>query len=200
MKKGVESKDIACVILAAGFSRRFGGDKLRAVLPGGDTVFTRSVDIYNRVFSQLYAVVRPDMMRPKTNSDVIYILNDQAQQGMSQSIVSAVKHLNPELGWLFALADMPYLRADTVRKITQAAHADAIVQPLHGNKPGNPVFFGRRYRDKLLNLNGDAGARGLIQEASSNIARSDAVVQVTVNDPGIHHDIDCPADMQAELA
>jgi molybdenum cofactor cytidylyltransferase len=52
---------------------------------------------------------------------------------------------------------------------------------------GNPVGFGRVHLQALLALQGDRGARGLLQSCP--------VTEVAVDDPGIFRDIDTPADL-----
>jgi molybdenum cofactor cytidylyltransferase len=52
---------------------------------------------------------------------------------------------------------------------------------------GNPVGFGRVHLAALLALEGDQGARRLLQTCP--------VTEVPVEDPGIFRDIDTPADL-----
>jgi molybdenum cofactor cytidylyltransferase len=50
------------------------------------------------------------------------------------------------------------------------------------------VGFGRGFRDDLLGLTGDAGARVVLMSHAS------AVHQLEVDDPGVVQDMDTPAD------
>lgn len=184
----------SCVVLASGFSRRFnaenGDDKLAHTLASGATVLQQTLTVYTDVFSQVYVVLRPeqiDAYHPliRRLDTVVPIPNTAADMGMSQSVIKAVMQVPPRAGWLFALADMPYLKPDTVRRIVHAATPNNIVQPRCFDKPGNPVFIGRDFAKQLLELNGDTGARELIKGLAADRLR-----RLVVDDPGVTQDID----------
>jgi len=88
-----------------------------------------------------------------------------------------------------ALADMPWVRPQTIASLAAAIRAGAgIAQPLYRGQRGNPVAFSRRYLPQLQRLSGDQGARALL--------KTEAVEQIAVDDPGIVRDIDTPADLR----
>lgn len=62
-----------------------------------------------------------------------------------------------------------------------------IAVPTWQGHRGNPVAFSRKYLPELLVLNGDQGARRLLQAFP--------VAEIAVDDPGIRMDIDTPADL-----
>ncbi|HSW83600.1 MAG TPA: hypothetical protein VLH12_09000, partial [Usitatibacter sp.] len=57
------------------------------------------------------------------------------------------------------------------------------------NARGHPVGFSARLREDLLALDGDEGARSVIQ------SHRDAVTLIPVDDEGITVDIDTPRDL-----
>ncbi len=199
-----DSKEIACIVLASGFSRRFGDqDKLSAKLPNGQTVIEQTLAIYQAVFDRVHLITRPEQFSQSNLSDstewaecgnfdnhVELISNHNAEQGMSQSMVTAVSKVPSEGGWLFALGDMPYLEESTVRMVLEQSLSSNIVQPCYKGRPGHPVFFGGAFAQKLLNLQGDQGARGLVDQANSQ-----QLVKLPVDDPSILWDIDLLADI-----
>ena len=63
-----------------------------------------------------------------------------------------------------------------------------IAVPIYQGRRGNPVGFSRKYLPQLLALHGDQGARSLLQIFP--------VVEVAVDDPAIHQDIDIVADIR----
>lgn len=184
--------DVACVVLASGFSRRYGADKLLERMTSGQSMIEQTVALYRRVFQTVYVVARPDnfalINKLNTLTGVILINNTRADLGMSQSVVAAVKSVHPNSAWLFALADMPYLNADTVSSICSASKSDKIVQPVFNGTPGNPVSIGVSFRDQLLDLHGDLGAKQVVKSAGAALHRVDC------QDLGIHQDIDTPND------
>ena len=63
--------------------------------------------------------------------------------------------------------------------------------PCYGARRGHPVGFSAQLRSQLLALDGDTGARAILQRLS------DRLVRVAVDDPGILVDIDRPEDLAA---
>jgi len=59
-----------------------------------------------------------------------------------------------------------------------------IVVPVREGQRGNPVLWGRRYFNRMQELEGDAGARDLLQEYAANVSR------IEVADESIFVDID----------
>jgi molybdenum cofactor cytidylyltransferase len=76
----------------------------------------------------------------------------------------------------------------TLRALLAALEEGAhIAAPVFEGRRGNPVAFGARHLPALLALTGEHGARSLL--------RSEPVVEVAVDDPGILRDIDTPGDL-----
>ncbi len=111
-----------------------------------------------------------------------------AEQGMAASLVHGLQQSADYAGWIIALADMPYIKPDSIKKLlhTMQAGTDIGVLVYQGQR-GNPVGFSRKYLDQLLALSGDQGARKLLQQH--------LVTEIAVDDPGILHDIDVPEDL-----
>jgi molybdenum cofactor cytidylyltransferase len=115
----------------------------------------------------------------------------RAEQGMGHSIACGVAASRQAEGWIIALADMPWVRARTIGRLRDAlAGGAALAAPTHAGRRGNPVGFSRAYRDELLALRGDRGARGIL-------ARDQAVLSsVECEDPGVLRDVDTPAALR----
>ncbi|ASU39049.1 molybdopterin-guanine dinucleotide biosynthesis protein MobA [Herbaspirillum sp. meg3] len=113
-----------------------------------------------------------------------------AGEGMSASLMCGIRHTKDATGWLIALGDMPHVQTSTHGGLL-AALKDGVdlAVPVYLGKRGNPVAFGRKHLDGLLQLSGDRGARELLKSSPVN--------EIPVNDPGIHRDIDTRADLAA---
>ena len=121
------------------------------------------------------------------------VVNNVADQGMGTSISAGVTATQDASGWLIALGDMPYIRADTIAAVANALRNDArIVAPLMAGKRGHPVGFSMLFRNQLMSLKGDAGAREILT------TDADSVTEICVDDAGIFSDIDTPADLNRE--
>ena len=188
----IGNSQVSCLILAAGQSRRFGSTKLLHPMADGRTLIQHTIAIYQAVFDEVQVVIRPDdpgMHAAVSKTLASVLINPQAEQGMSQSIVTGIGSLDTQDAVLIALGDMPYIDPKTVRKIADQMQLDKIVVPCCDGQSGNPVGFGAKYFDELLMLNGDVGARHLINQHQSNVDYLD------VSDAGIFLDIDRPHDL-----
>ena len=186
---------LAGILLAAGRGRRFdpsgASNKLLAPLASGEPVVLASARALLANLSLVVAVVPPD---DGGVGDALRVLGcsvtvcPAADSGMGASLAHAVGEAPGADGWLIALADMPYVQGATVASLCAAIEQGAgIAVPVHEGRRGNPVAFGAAYRDALLALAGDQGARAIV--------RSHPVTEVQVSDSGIFQDIDTRADL-----
>ncbi len=114
-----------------------------------------------------------------------------AAEGMGVSLAEGVRAAADAHGWVVALADMPYLRPETVRVIARALSEGAVIAaPSYRGQRGHPVGFARRFLDELSSLRGDAGAREIIK------GHPDWITLYDVDDPGVLRDIDERSDLE----
>ena len=152
-------------------------------------MLARTLSLYREVLDDVTAVVRPDepaIAALVAAADCRVIEAADAALGMSRSLAAGVAAMHAD-GLLIGLADMPYVRPNTVRALVAAMqrHPERIVRPLHKGKAGNPVGFPASQYHALTTLRGDAGARDLLAE------RTDVFV-VEVDDSGVLRDVDRP--------
>ena len=182
--------NVACVVLAAGASRRFGSPKMLHNLPNGSAMINQTIDIYAQVFDNISVVVALDdlqMMRLLENSPVKIVQSPNSQLGMSQSIAAGVVANSEADAWVFALGDMPYVKPTSVQAMCEVIKNDNIVIPRFHERVGNPVGFGRLFKVELLEIKGDRGAKSVIQK------NSERVIFVDTDDEGVVLDVDYPS-------
>ncbi len=119
------------------------------------------------------------------------IINNNSHLGMSESIKLGINASTGKRGYLIALADMPYVKTSTIETVCQSLKVNNIALPYSDHRAGNPVAFGLEFKESLLALTGDQGAKSIV------LAHQDVVEKVGVKDPGIWHDIDVPSDVIA---
>ena len=109
---------------------------------------------------------------------------------MGVSLAHAVRVTPEATSWIVALADMPFIRPETIRLVAERLDSGAaLVAPAWRGERGHPVGFAARFRDELSALTGDAGARELLR------SRRDELDLIECDDPGVLRDIDTPADL-----
>lgn len=183
----------AALILAAGRGRRFGSDKRRARLADGRTLLGATLDRYAQVFDRVLVVLRPGEALPADGPrpGVEVVFAPGADRGMGASLADGIGAC-AGLCWIFvALGDMPWVRTATLEAlrraaVTEPAAASPVIQPVRAGHPGHPVGFRAALFPALSRLDGDTGARPVVQLA-------ERILRVPVDDAGIHRDADTPA-------
>jgi len=108
---------------------------------------------------------------------------------MGASLAHGVRAAGDADAVLIALADMPWIRPDTLAAVVAALQrGEAIVIPRYQGKRGHPVGFGRVHFAELTTLGNDEGARAIV-------ARGEGICWIDVDDPGVLRDVDVPADL-----
>jgi molybdenum cofactor cytidylyltransferase len=186
---------IVGLLLAAGRGRRFDPSgiqsKLLQTLPaaGGSTVLASAAAALAAALP-VCIVLRPDVPDQIAQiAEYPWVQCVNADDGMAASLAYGVRQTQEAAGWVIALADMPYVETSTIEALATALRQGAdIAVPTFQGRRGNPVGFSRLHLPRLLALRGDQGARSLLQ--------SFPVVEVALDDPGIHQDIDTVADIR----
>ncbi|MBH3337595.1 nucleotidyltransferase family protein [Pseudomonas mendocina] len=185
---------VAALMLAAGYSRRFGGDKRRATLADGRSLLAASLALPCSMLEEVWLVLRPDEAPAGLDlpAGVRVVQNPASAQGMGHSLAAGAERLLAESdadAVAIFLADMPSIRRDSLETLITHSCANNIVLPSYQGKRGHPVLFGRDFWPQLATLSGDAGAKTVLQH------NAEAMHIVGLDDPGVLQDIDTPADL-----
>lgn len=208
--EGQSRARLAGLILAAGQSSRFGADKRLAPFGNGETLLTCSIALIEPFCEKVFVATRaeesergPELLgRWWKRGNIEQFCAPDSAQGMGSTLANAMQRIRDFeraqgvefSGLLLSLADMPYIKPETIVRIVAAHSIDNISLPCYhypnGRKRcGHPVIFGRKWFDDLLTLRGDRGARRVIEVNAA--ARS----EVPVNDSGIFRDVDRAEDL-----
>ena len=182
------------LILAAGFSRRFGSNKLVAELPNKRPLILETISNIQQATTNVSVVVQEGDSETKNlliNTDINIISFDNANHGIGASLAYGVQQTADWAGWLVCLADMPHIKPCTYRALLNNISRSNIVLPTYNNRIGNPVGFGSSFYDALIQLSGDTGGKGIVQKNPR------AITQCAVDDSAIFFDIDSKEDIQA---
>lgn len=183
------------ILLAAGSASRFGAHKLLHPLSCGTPVGVAAARNLLRGCGNALAVVRPDDNELATllrAEGLEIVIAEHASSGMSASLAAGVRAAPDANGWLIGLADMPWIAPDTIQEIaTMLDRGAALAAPGYKGLRGHPVGFGHAFKDELVKLAGDMGARELVLNNTYRLAL------FPCDDAGVLRDIDTPADLSA---
>lgn len=186
--------DVTGILLAAGFSSRFGSNKLLVEL-NGQPLIAHSASALTPC-DRIIAVVRAgdEALQSVLNAQGIdCVVNTEPARGMGYSIACAVNATSQSSGWCILPADMPGLKASTTLQVIDALRAGAVlVAPWNQGRRGHPVGFGARFFDALAALDGDTGARHILQQYA------DLLTVINTDDAGVFNDIDTREDLDTQ--
>jgi molybdenum cofactor cytidylyltransferase len=200
--EGKSGSGVGAVILAAGESRRM-GDVNKLCLPvDGKPMLLHAVEaVVDAGIEKIWVVTGHESSRIRAllkDYPVGFIHNEDYGDGLSTSLRAGIEALDADLaGALICLGDMPRIRPSHIQLLVKNFDPDGptpICVPVHGKSRGHPVLWPRRYFADIRRLEGDVGARHLLDRYRSRIK------PVNVSDDGVLFDIDSPEVLEGRRA
>lgn len=185
------------ILLAAGFSHRFGPqNKLLQPLGNGDSIAVQAAKNLIAALPTSLAVVRPSYNKlaeqfRQIQLNVIACPDDKTEMAdsLALAIEAASKFEAARDGYVIALADMPFIQPATIIKVVAAIQAGAsIAMPSYQGQRGHPVGFSAKFKEALMAVSGEQGARTIIKR------HEDELTLIQTDDVGVITDIDTLED------
>ncbi len=189
---------LCAVLLAAGASRRFGGDNKLLADIGGTPLVRRVAEqlLGSRVTGVIVVTgFEGDKVRGSlAGLDIQFVENTDYAEGLASSLRCGVAALPKGVaGAMIVLADMPGITTALIDRLIGVFEKEAcakIVFPTReSGAQGNPVIWPSRFFKEIQSLSGDTGAKPLIAAHTKN------TIGVRVKDEHALHDIDAPGDL-----
>ena len=188
--------EITGVLLASGFSTRFGANKLLTRLDHQPLIAHSAAALSpcDRVIA-VVRIVDAALQAELRVLGIDCVFNTEPERGIGHSIACAVKGTANSDGWCLLPADMPYVSPATTALVVSALRSGAaIAAPTCDGRRGHPVGFAATFRSALSELDGDVGARNVINRNAEQLTLIDT------DDAGILVDIDTAADLEARTS
>lgn len=193
---------LAVVILAAGFGRRFGSNKLYAEW-NGVPLYKRTIKLYQNVKKkaeedremeitcELILVTQYEKIYEYAKEQGLKaLINPHPELGISSTMKIGLKEALTSDACMFAVSDQPWLKEETViRLIKEYANSKKQMALVSRNGiSGNPCIFSGRYYQDLLSLEGDRGGKRILNRHPED------VVWVEAGDDEELKDMDVPVN------
>ncbi|WP_149303072.1 nucleotidyltransferase family protein [Pareuzebyella sediminis] len=190
-------KNIAVLILAAGSSSRMGRPK--QLLPWKDTTLLGTILKKSKLSCPTEIVVVLGAYAERIKSEIekdeyILLVNKNWESGLGGSLAFGITHILENRkgldGVLVLLGDQPFVDEDFIETMIKTFYENekGIVATSYGKKVGVPALFSRDYFNELIGLEGDSGAKFLLQEYE------DDIIPLTAGTVTL--DIDTPQDYE----
>ncbi|MDR2257728.1 MAG: nucleotidyltransferase family protein [Treponema sp.] len=168
------SGGVCAILMASGFSKRFGDtNKLLASFRGKPLArhtldLVCGLDCFSRI---IFAAAEDPVLALAGGLPVTAVRNEHPERGQRESIRLGLE-ANPAAEWyMFFPCDQPLLNAAVVRRVVAARRPGHIVLPCCRGEPGNPVLFSGLFRDELLTLGQGERGRDIIRRHSESLIR-----------------------------
>jgi molybdenum cofactor cytidylyltransferase len=191
------------LVLAAGAGSRFGGRKLLAPWRDGRLIDGALAAAFAAPVESVRVVVGFDAVA--VSAAAVAFAADAGEhrmhvveapdhaEGLAGSLRAGIAALpGSATGVLVFLGDMPLIPRQVLEPLAQALSRGApAAVPVFQGQRGHPAAISESLFPDLLELDGDNGARGLLESLGA------AVVEVPSPTAGVLWDVDAPADLEA---
>ncbi|PEQ14529.1 molybdopterin-guanine dinucleotide biosynthesis protein MobA [Novosphingobium sp. PC22D] len=181
---------LAAIVLAAGSSTRFGGDKLSADFNGEPLVRHAIRAARAAPVARVAVVAHPSLdCGVWAGAPPVEVLR-LTSAALSESLKAGIARVSgdPIAGVFVFLGDMPLIPHETARRLADMLGEAYAVVPRHEGKSGHPVLLSARAFPDIAGLGADEGAGRLLRSR-------DDVVFVDCDSPLVRLDIDRPRDL-----
>ncbi|MDR0629631.1 MAG: nucleotidyltransferase family protein [Treponema sp.] len=181
-------EEVDAILLAAGFSRRFGTANKLLVPFRGKPLARHTLDLVSSLgsFRRIFFITAATPVQALAEGlPVRVIQNDKPEQGQRESIRLGVS-ASQGAYYMFFPCDQPLLEADTVRSLLDLRRPGCIVQPACNGIPSTPTLFSATFREELLSLAPGAHPRDIKRRYP------EAVITGILTDASSLRDIDDP--------
>ncbi|WP_099866593.1 NTP transferase domain-containing protein [Pararhizobium haloflavum] len=191
---------IETILMAAGRARRMGEGgphKLLAEFDGIPLVRRAAMAALEMEATPVSVVTghrRAEIYEALAGLDCSEVFNPDFADGMASSLQAGIRALKDRTdGALVLLADMPAIKPEHLRLMAEAFREGggrAVVRAVTGGKRGNPVILPRAAFPAILTLEGDVGARQIVESGAYPI------IDVDIGEAAAR-DVDTPEAVRA---
>ena len=177
---------IACLLLSAGVSQRFGSLKALAKLNGETIVTYLQKLLLDTGLHEIIVVLganaedlKPFILKHK---QVRFVYNKDYNLGQTSSFKSGLQHLDAHCqGVLLLPIDYPWIKKATLETLCGvfSKKKPAILVPIFNGRRGHPPVFATYLKTEFLALNNDLGINTLAHHHQKE------TILLPVDDPGV---------------
>ena len=184
------------IIMASGFSRRMGKDKLLMEIKNKKIIELIIEAAKRSNLDEIILICRLKEIGDIGKSyNIKTIYNKKAQLGQSQSIILGIEN-SKNSSYMFLVADQPFINHLLINELINCyrKNKDKIIVPSDNNEINMPTIFPQKFKEELLQIKGDKGGREIIQNNPKSIK------MMKVDDGNLLKDIDTIEDYNKILS
>ncbi|EKQ55047.1 MAG: putative MobA-like protein [Clostridium sp. Maddingley MBC34-26] len=176
---------INLILLAAGNSSRFEGNKLLTIV-NDKPMYMNAIEIVSKIsFNKIIVVTQYEEIKgalSKCNIEVI--MNYNSELGISHSIKLGVQSSKDADAYMFMVCDQPFISLNSLEALINEftkSHKGLACIAYKGNLC-NPTIFSNKYKNDLLNLKGDIGGKYIINKNLDDLVTTEIYDKLEITD------------------
>ena len=183
---------ISAILLAAGESKRMNGENKLLKKIDGLPLINHSVNnILDSSIDELIIVTgyQCEILKNTVgkNDKIRFVFNNHFKTGMASSIKIGLNNLSGKTeGFFICLADMPMVNVKIYNQLVKNIKTKKIIVPTYKKQRGNPVLFSISMKDKVMDIDGDNGAKKILEK------NKDEILNLEINNEGILKNFNIP--------
>lgn len=184
---------IGCVIMASGYGRRFGGNKLLADFCG-KPLLQWLLDATRGVFDDCVVITRyPEIEKICQEQNILVVLHDLPNR--NDTVKLGLEAIGNNIDYcMFCPGDQPLLSRKTIQKmvnlVRQENYAGDFLRLSYRTRVGTPVIFPKKYFEELASLSEGKGGSALLKKYPEKVCLFPAGNEFELLD------VDCPTDLE----
>ncbi|WP_313530703.1 nucleotidyltransferase family protein [Anaerotignum sp.] len=164
------------IILASGYSKRFGENKLLYTINKKPMIFYIMHELSNLARANIvqtpYVVTQYEEISNLAKEMNFHALwNESAEKGICESIKLGVLEDNDSDAYMFFTGDQPYIKAEVISSFISAylMSKKELGCVIYNLTWYSPTIFSKKYRNELLSLKGDIGGKRILKSSPDDV-------------------------------
>ena len=179
---------ISAILLAAGQSKRMNGENkltkeiksIPLIKLSVKNILDSSIDELIIVFGYQKEIIEKLI---DENKKIKPVFNKDFESGIASSIKTGLNHMSKKTTAFFiCLGDMPLVNQDIYNLLIKSKNNKEIIIPTYKGQQGNPILFLITMKEKIMTIQGDVGAKKILE------LNKDKIMSVQIDDQGITKD------------
>ena len=185
---------ISAILLAAGQSKRMVGEnKLTKEIKGIPLIKLSIKNILASSIDELIVILgyQKEIIEKiiDKNKRIKFVFNGNFENGMASSIKTGLSNLSEKTEAFFiCLGDMPMVNSDIYNQLIQSKNNKEIIVPTYKGQQGNPILFSKSIKEKIMTIQGDVGAKKILE------LNKNKILNVEVGNQSIRKDFNTKDD------
>ena len=185
---------ISAILLAAGQSKRMDGEnKLTKEIKGIPLIKLSVKNILASSIDELIVILgyQKEIIEKiiDKNERIKFAFNVNFENGMASSIKTGLNNLSEKTEAFFiCLGDMPMVNSDIYNQLIQSKNNKEIIVPTYKGQQGNPILFSKSIKEKIMTIQGDVGAKKILE------LNKNKILNVEVGNQSIRKDFNTKDD------